>query len=127
MNVDAAAVAALVERAVHGERRALARLLSLLETGGASATAALRTLYPRAGQAHLIGLTGPPGAGKSTLAAALARGFRARGERVAILAIDPSSPLSGGALLGDRVRMQDLLADADVFVRSMASRGRVGG
>ncbi len=108
-------------------RRALARLISVLEAGGPAARAALREVYPRAGRAHVVGLTGPPGSGKSTLAAALARAYRARGERVAILAVDPTSPYSGGALLGDRVRMPDLAADADVFVRSMASRGAVGG
>jgi LAO/AO transport system kinase len=108
-------------------RRALARLISRLEAGGPAARVALRELYPRAGHAHVVGLTGPPGSGKSTLAAALTRAYRARGERVAVLAIDPSSPYSGGALLGDRVRMPDLAGDPDVFVRSMASRGATGG
>jgi LAO/AO transport system kinase len=108
-------------------RRTLARLISRLEAGGPAARAALRDLYPRAGRAQVIGLTGPPGSGKSTLAAALTRAYRARGERVAVLAVDPSSPYSGGALLGDRVRMPDLAGDADVFVRSMASRGAPGG
>ena len=126
---DAAARQAVVlaDQALDGDRRALPRLISVLEGGGAAASAALRRLYPRAGQAHVIGLTGPPGAGKSTLAVALARAFRQRGERVAVLAVDPSSPRSGGALLGDRVRMQSLAEDADVFIRSMAARGTVGG
>jgi len=124
----ASAVArALVERALAGERRALARLLSLLEARGPEAATALRALYPRAGAAHVVGLTGPPGSGKSTLVAALAREFRRRGARVGILAVDPTSPYSGGALLGDRVRMTDLAADDGVFVRSVATRGAVGG
>jgi LAO/AO transport system kinase len=108
-------------------RRELSRLISVLEAGGPAACAALREIYPRAGRAHVVGLTGPPGSGKSTLAGALAREYRRRGERVAILAVDPTSPYSGGALLGDRVRMPDLAADEDVFVRSMASRGALGG
>jgi LAO/AO transport system kinase len=108
-------------------RRALARLISRLEAGGPAARAALRDVYPRAGRAHVVGLTGPLGSGKSTLAAALTRAYRVRGERVAVLAVDPSSPYSGGALLGDRVRMLDLAGDPDVFVRSMASRGATGG
>ena len=92
-------------------RRALARLISRLEGGGPAARAALREVYPHAGHAHVVGLTGPPGSGKSTLAAALTRAYRERGERVAVLAVDPSSPYSGGALLGDRVRMPDLAGD----------------
>ncbi len=108
-------------------RRELSRLISILEAGGPAARAALREIYPRAGRAHVVGLTGPPGSGKSTLAGVLAREYRRRGERVAILAVDPTSPYSGGALLGDRVRMPDLAADEDVFVRSMASRGALGG
>lgn len=126
---DAAAGAAtgLAERALAGERRALARVLSVLEAGGAEATAALRALYPRAGAAHVVGLTGPPGSGKSTLVAALAREYRHRNLRVGILAVDPTSPYSGGALLGDRVRMSALADDPGVFVRSIASRGAAGG
>jgi LAO/AO transport system kinase len=108
-------------------RRALARLISVLEAGGPAARTALRDLYPRAGQAHVVGLTGAPGSGKSTLVGALARAYRARGSRVAVLAVDPTSPYSGGALLGDRVRMPDLAGDPGVFVRSMASRGALGG
>jgi LAO/AO transport system kinase len=119
--------ASLVEQAIAGDRRALARLVTVLEAGGTAAAAALRAVYPRAGRAHVIGLTGPAGSGKSTLAAALTRHYRAAGERVAVLAVDPSSPYSGGALLGDRVRMPDLTSDLEVFVRSMAARGAVGG
>jgi LAO/AO transport system kinase len=118
---------ALIARALAGDRRLLARLLSVLEAGGPAAAEALRAVYPAAGQAHVIGLTGPPGSGKSTLAAALARAYRAAGERVAILAIDPTSPYTGGALLGDRLRMQELATDEGVFVRSMAARGAAGG
>jgi LAO/AO transport system kinase len=118
---------ALVERALDGDRRALARLLTVLEGGGAPAAATLRAVYPRSGRAHVVGLTGPAGSGKSTLAAALARYYRADGERVAVLAVDPTSPYSGGALLGDRVRMPELTLDEGVFVRSMASRGALGG
>lgn len=117
----------LTDRALAGDRRALARLLSVLEAGGARAAAALRAVYPHAGAAHVVGLTGPPGSGKSTLAAALARQYRARETRVAVLAVDPTSPYSGGALLGDRVRMPDLVNDEGVFIRSVASRGMVGG
>jgi LAO/AO transport system kinase len=117
----------LVEQAIAGDRRALARLVTVLESGGTAAAAALRAVYPRAGRAQVIGLTGPAGSGKSTLAAALARHYRAAGERVAVLAVDPSSPYSGGALLGDRVRMPDLTSDAGAFVRSMAARGAGGG
>ncbi|HLI26219.1 MAG TPA: methylmalonyl Co-A mutase-associated GTPase MeaB [Chloroflexota bacterium] len=118
---------ALVAAALAGDRRALARLLSLLEGGGPAAAAALRALYPRGGRAHIVGLTGPAGSGKSTLIAALARQYRERGEPVGVLAIDPTSPYTGGALLGDRVRMQALAGDAGVFVRSMAVRHGHGG
>ncbi|HEY7064037.1 MAG TPA: methylmalonyl Co-A mutase-associated GTPase MeaB [Chloroflexota bacterium] len=121
------AAGALASRDLAGNRRALARLLSVLEAGGPAAATALREVYPRAGSAHVVGLTGPPGSGKSTLAAALARYYRARDTRVAILAVDPTSPYSGGALLGDRVRMPDLTNDEGVFIRSVASRGTVGG
>jgi LAO/AO transport system kinase len=99
----------------------------MLEAGGIQAAAALRTLYPRAGEAHVVGLTGPPGSGKSTLVAALARLYRERGARVGILAVDPTSPYTGGALLGDRIRMTNLVGDAGVFVRSVGSRGALGG
>jgi len=125
---DAAALAVeLVEAAVHGDRRALARLLTAVENRSAAGEAALRRLYPMAGQAHLVGITGPPGSGKSTLVAALIREVRLAGRTVAVIAVDPSSPITGGALLGDRVRMQAHAADDDVFIRSMASRGHAGG
>ena len=122
---DRAAVLADAARA--GDRRALARLLTAVENHTPLAEHALRRLYPEAGHAHLVGITGPPGAGKSTLVAALIAELRARGRTVAVVAVDPSSPITGGALLGDRVRMQSYAADDGVFIRSMASRGHAGG
>ncbi len=119
--------ASLTERARAGDRRALARLLSEVENRTPAAERALRELYPLAGRAHLVGVTGAPGSGKSTLVAALVSEARAAGRPVAVLAIDPSSPITGGAILGDRVRMQAHAGDGDVFIRSMASRGHVGG
>jgi LAO/AO transport system kinase len=109
------------------DRRALPRLATLIENGDPSGLEALDALFPLTGQAHVVGVTGPPGAGKSTLVAALLRRIRAGDRRVAVIAVDPSSPLSGGAVLGDRIRMMDRHADDGVFVRSMASRGRQGG
>ena len=117
----------LATAAVGGDRLALARLLTAVENRSPLAEAALRELYPRAGAAHLVGITGPPGAGKSTLVAALLAEVRAAGRPVAVVAVDPSSPITGGALLGDRVRMQAYAGDRDVFIRSMASRGHAGG
>ena len=117
----------LAERARSGDRRALARLLTEIENRTAAGEAALRRLYPRAGAAHLIGVTGAPGAGKSTLVAALTGLARRSARAVAVIAIDPSSPITGGALLGDRVRMQEHAGDREVFIRSMASRGHSGG
>jgi LAO/AO transport system kinase len=119
--------AELVARARAGDRRALARLLTEIENRTAAGEAALRVLYPLAGRAHLVGVTGAPGSGKSTLVAALVGQARATGRAVAVLAIDPSSPITGGAILGDRVRMQVHAGDRDVFIRSMASRGHAGG
>jgi LAO/AO transport system kinase len=111
-----------------GERRALARLLTVVEDGAPERLrAVIGALFPRTGSASVIGITGSPGVGKSTLTNAIAAELRARGRSVAILAVDPSSPFSGGALLGDRVRMQSHHADPDVFIRSMASRGHLGG
>jgi LAO/AO transport system kinase len=117
----------LVEAAVAGDRRALARLLTAVENRSAVGEAALRRMYPMAGQAQLVGITGPPGSGKSTLVAALIGEVRRAGRTVAVIAVDPSSPITGGALLGDRVRMQAHAEDDDVFIRSMASRGHAGG
>jgi len=110
-----------------GNARALGRLMTRAESGAAEARPALAEVYRRAGKAHVIGLTGVPGSGKSTLVAKLAAAFRARGEKVGIVAIDPSSPYSGGAILGDRIRMSDLAGDPGVFIRSMATRGATGG
>jgi LAO/AO transport system kinase len=117
----------LADRARGGDRRALARLLTQVENRTAAGEAALRTLYPLAGRAHLVGVTGAPGSGKSTLVAALTGAAREAGRPVAVIAIDPSSPITGGAILGDRVRMQIHATDDDVFIRSMASRGHSGG
>jgi LAO/AO transport system kinase len=117
----------LADAAVAGDRRALARLLTAVENRTEVAEVALRRLYPSAGRAHLVGITGPPGSGKSTLVAALIGEVRRAGRTVAVIAVDPSSPITGGALLGDRVRMQAHAADGDVFIRSMASRGHAGG
>ncbi len=110
-----------------GDRRALARLLTEIENRTPAAEAALRRLYPEAGRAHLVGITGPPGVGKSTLVAALIAEVRRAGRSVAVVAVDPSSPITGGAILGDRVRMQAYAGDPDVFIRSMAARGHAGG
>jgi GTPase len=123
----AAAAGELSDAAVAGDRRALARLLTAVENRTPLAEAALRRLYPTAGRAHLVGITGPPGSGKSTLVAALIAKVREAGRSVAVIAVDPSSPITGGALLGDRVRMQAYAGDRDVFIRSMASRGHAGG
>jgi len=117
----------LSDAALAGDRRALARLLTAVEDRSTIAEAALRTLYPLAGRAHLVGITGAPGAGKSTLVAAMIGELRSRGRSVAVVAVDPSSPITGGALLGDRVRMQAYASDLDVFIRSMAARGHAGG
>jgi LAO/AO transport system kinase len=119
--------AELADSALAGDRLALARLLTAVENRTLVAEAALRRLYPLAGRAHLVGITGPPGAGKSTLVSALIAEVRARGRAVGVIAVDPSSPITGGALLGDRVRMQAYSSDPDVFIRSMAARGHAGG
>ena len=117
----------LIKRALNGNRRAVARLVTLVERGGDSAETVIRDLYPHTGRAHIVGITGPPGAGKSTLVNELAKAFRKTEKTVAIVAVDPTSPFTGGAILGDRVRMNDLYGDKGVFIRSMASRGNLGG
>ena len=117
----------LVARARKGEPRALARLITLIENASPQLRQVMAALNPLAGNARVIGLTGSPGVGKSTSTNALVRAFRGQGLRVGVLAVDPSSPFTGGALLGDRVRMQDHASDAGVFIRSMASRGHLGG
>lgn len=98
-----------------------------MESRGAASAALLRELFPQSGRAHVVGITGPPGAGKSTLVAAMVEELRRRGQRVAVIAVDPSSPFTGGAILGDRIRMLQFHDDPDVFIRSMATRGAMGG
>jgi LAO/AO transport system kinase len=121
------ATAALVERALEGDRRSIAKVLSLVERGGDDARAVIAKLHPRTGNAWSIGVTGAPGAGKSTLTDQLVGRLRATGGEVGVLAVDPTSPFSGGAILGDRVRMQSHTTDPGVFIRSMATRGHLGG
>ena len=118
----------LAEELLSGNRLALTRLLTQVENDTPAGRAALTELFPHTGKAHLIGVTGAPGTGKSSLVNHLALHFRKQDERrVAIVAVDPSSPFTGGAVLGDRVRMRDLAGDPGVFIRSMASRGSLGG
>ena len=119
--------AAELAKARAGDVRALARLLSLVEDESPQVRIVIRDLLPDTGGARIIGLTGAPGVGKSTMTSALVGAFRVAGHRVAVLAVDPTSPFTGGALLGDRVRMQEHAADEAVFIRSMASRGHLGG
>lgn len=120
-------VPALVEQARAGRPRAVARLISLVEDSHPALREVMAALAPHAGSAHVLGITGAPGVGKSTTTNALVGALRARGQRVGVLAVDPSSPFSGGALLGDRIRMSDHALDAGVYIRSMASRGHLGG
>jgi LAO/AO transport system kinase len=118
---------ALVERMLGGDRVALARLMTLVENRTPGLTAVMSRVYLRAGRAHVIGMTGPPGAGKSTLTARVTERLRAAGRRVGVVAVDPSSPFSGGAVLGDRIRMQGHFLDPGVFIRSLSTRGAHGG
>lgn len=117
----------LIQAARQRDPRAVARLISLVEDRHASAPAVLASLFPRTGAAYVIGLTGAPGSGKSTLTDLLIRHVRSLGEEVGVLAVDPSSPFTGGAILGDRIRMQDHVGDPGVYIRSMGSRGHLGG
>jgi LAO/AO transport system kinase len=117
----------LIERVLAGETRAVARAISKVEDGSTGAASLMKEVFPRTGRGLILGITGSPGAGKSSLVDKLALLYRQRGERVGIICVDPSSPFSGGAILGDRIRMQTLGLDQGVFIRSMATRGNLGG
>ena len=117
----------LVQDAISGSVRALAKLITMVENEMPEALEALRRLYPQTGKAYIIGITGPPGSGKSTLTDKITKELRKQNFTVGIIAVDPTSPFTGGALLGDRLRMQDITSDEGVFVRSMATRGTLGG
>jgi LAO/AO transport system kinase len=123
----AVATADLLERARGGDKRALARVLTVVENDEPGAADVVRRTFPQAGRALVVGVTGPPGGGKSTLVSRLVGAYRESGQRVAVVAVDPSSPFTGGAILGDRIRMQSRALDEGVFIRSMASRGHAGG
>ena len=116
-----------IEPLLRGDRRAIARAITRVERGGAEAQALLAAVYPHGGRAYVVGVTGAPGTGKSTLVTQLAQAYRAQGKTVGIVAVDPTSPFTGGAILGDRVRMQALSGDPGIFIRSMATRGNLGG
>jgi len=117
----------LADRVLAGDPRAIARAISLIENEDPLAAEVVRTIFPNTGRAYLVGVTGPPGAGKSTLVDRLTTEIRAQGDSVGIIAVDPTSPFTGGAILGDRLRMQTHASDAGVFIRSMATRGHLGG
>ena len=117
----------LIARALEGDHRSIARLISLVERESPQAEIIMRKIYPHSGKAHIIGLTGSPGAGKSTLADKIIAHFKSLGKTVGVIAVDPSSPFTGGAILGDRLRMQQHAVDPDVFIRSMGTRGSLGG
>jgi LAO/AO transport system kinase len=120
-------LATITDGIARGRNRALAQAISLVESNDPRATRLLAELYPSTGRARILGITGSPGAGKSTLVAALAKHYRAEGKRIGIIAVDPTSPFTGGAILGDRIRMAELYTDPGVFIRSMATRGFLGG
>lgn len=124
---DAAGLDSLLDRLRERQPRAVAQAISIVERGGRGQAELLRRIYPSTGRARVVGITGPPGAGKSTLVDRVARECRRRGETVGILCVDPTSPFTGGSLLGDRIRMQGLATDPGVFIRSMATRGAMGG
>jgi len=117
----------LIERVIAGDATAVARAISKVEAGAPGSSELMKQIFPRTGRALIVGITGSPGAGKSSLVDKLAAFYRKQGERVGIVAVDPSSPFSGGAILGDRIRMQTLSLDKGVFIRSMATRGQLGG
>jgi LAO/AO transport system kinase len=116
-----------LERVLGGDRVAVARAISIVENNHPDATGLLKSIYPKTGRAYRVGITGPPGAGKSTIANKLAKYYRGHEKKIGIIAVDPTSPFTGGALLGDRVRMAEVEMDGGVFIRSMASRGSLGG
>lgn len=120
-------IGTLVERLLSGDPRSVARAISIAENGSADAGELMRSVFPKTGRAKVIGITGSPGAGKSSLVDKLATLYKDRGDKVGIVAIDPSSPFSGGAILGDRIRMSTLGLDRNIFIRSMATRGNLGG
>lgn len=117
----------LIAKALDGDHRSIARLISLVESESPQAEHIMRRIYPHSGKAHIIGLTGSPGAGKSTLADKVIAAFKGLGKTIGVIAVDPSSPFTGGAILGDRLRMQQHAVDPDVFIRSMGTRGSLGG
>src|SRR6187549_1364994 len=124
---DAAKAASLADRLVAGEKRALARAITLIESDDPAGWELVREVYPRTGKARIVGFTGPPGVGKSTLIGTLVAHARGKGREVGVLSVDPSSPFTEGALLGDRIRLAEHFLDEGVYIRSMASRGALGG
>jgi LAO/AO transport system kinase len=117
----------LVQRLLKGEKRAAARLMTLVDDQDPAAAGLMKEIHPHTGKAHIVGITGPPGSGKSTLVSKLALAYRKRDKRVGIIAVDPTSPFTGGALLGDRIRMSEVVLDPGVFIRSLSTRGALGG